>query len=298
MTQYEGGYSGTRMSNRAVAAYDRGRLPLSKITAGALRDNGIPLKLGEFKALVADYEIIGDEWHHTGSYFAETEFFDLAAIAESYEESPELLVRHRAEAARLVAEAKAKKNAATAHEDCTVEWLEWYGTRKHPWCEEHSASGCRVEVKGQTAQVYNAEGRHFLTKRTYTNGFHFESAAMRKDRLRQEKERDKQIAAARRAERAWWRDLERRFKAVATGRKVEATAYFAWRDDHDRDSTAVTWKPVSHKDVIGRLRESGRQYAERTVERLEAGEREVVRVGLHIGIRWRGAAAVQTGVAA
>lgn len=68
---------------------------------------------------------------------------------------------------------------------------------------------------------------------------------------------------------------------------MERCDYFSWRDVAERDNTAVQWTPISHTDAITALRASGLDFGARTVERLESGERDVVRIGLHTGIRYR-----------
>ncbi len=84
-------------------------------------------------------------------------------------------------------------------------------------------------------------------------------------------------------------EVRRRWSALASAHPagVEATDYFDWRDAADRDSNQVDWERIAKSKVLAALVKSGAGYAERSLDRLEAGDREVVRVGLHLGIRWR-----------
>lgn len=155
------GYFGYSMSNNAVAAYDDGLVPASKIT-------GVPA------ALVREF-CRRAEWHHTSSHFNRTDFYrpsEVRAVfglevSEDYDAVPSAV-------AALAAWKAAKKIGKTAnnHENCRVEWLEWSGSRKHPKCTKRTADGCRVEVKGVTATITLPDGS-LLVKRLETRGFSF-----------------------------------------------------------------------------------------------------------------------------
>jgi len=87
MIHYEGGYDWFEgMSNRAVRAYQSGKLPVSKITAAALKSAGW---LGTKKAaieLIKSGEWKPCEWHHTSKYFNITYFYDLSDLIDIQEE--------------------------------------------------------------------------------------------------------------------------------------------------------------------------------------------------------------------
>ena len=151
------------MSNNAVAAYDNGLLPASKI-------KGIPA------ALIEQFCRF-EEWHHSSKNYNCVKFYDSAyvralfglAASEDHEPNPHAI-------AALEAWKEQKKGAPTIHTNCTVEWIEWSGSLKRPKAEECSACGCTVSVKGQTATITLANGNSFV-KRLSTRGFKFTTGA-------------------------------------------------------------------------------------------------------------------------
>lgn len=268
------GYDGLSMSNNARSAYDDGAVPLSGINAAWVREHDIGCTVTVLKDLIAASVVQTSEWHHTSRHYNETEFYRPKAVREAVAAlTPEAIAKARAEVKA------AKSPDVEVHRNCTVEWLEWDGSRSRPTCEEYRAEGATVTVKGQTATVRLVSG-HTFTKRLFTRGFSFESAKARREREVQRKRAQREYAA-------YWKPIDAAFKAAAGGAKFEKCSYFDWRDTHDRDSSAVTWSPVAHGEILTLMRESGGAYAERTVERLAAGDREVVRVGLRVGIRRR-----------
>ena len=84
------------------------------------------------------------EWHHTSKHFNPTDYFDVAEIREHLEmpEGVEQLARIKSE---IAARAAAPE---IIHSNCTVHWLEWSGTRRHPYAAECTATGCRVVDRG------------------------------------------------------------------------------------------------------------------------------------------------------
>lgn len=271
------GYDGYSMSNNARAAYDDGAVPLSGITAEWVKCHNIGCTVTELKALIGNYQVTSSEYHHTGKHFNRTDFYRPEDVREQVAQ----LSREDIDVAKAAVKAQTTKDSeVTVHKNCHVEWLEWFGTRAHPKAERETAEGATVSVKGQTATITFADGKS-MTKRLSTNGFSFETAKARKERQVLERQRERE-------EKARWNDLNKRFKAAAQGAKFESTPYFAWRDDANRDSTAVAWAPITHDRILAELKSSGAFYAERAVARLEEGEREVIRLGLHIGIRKRG----------
>lgn len=265
------GYDGFSMSNNARDAYSEGAVPLSKITAWWVKLHKIPCTVTQLKALIALDEVGTGEWHHTGMHFNETGFYRPDEVREQVE----ALSRETIDAA--VETVRKKKDEGEVHLDCHVEWLEWFGRGVRP--DEHTASGATVRVKGQTAYVEFADGST-MTKRLSATGFYFESAVDRKARLDYRKRLEAQQKKAQ-------QERTRRVKAVLKNKKFEQCDYFSWRDDHDRDSSAVTWTPITPAWLITSIEASGSSYGDRTIERLESGDREVVRVGLRVGIRLR-----------
>jgi hypothetical protein len=148
------------MSNNAIAAYDAGLAPASKI-------QGVPA------ALVRQFRSRA-EWHHTSKAFNRTDFYDPAEVRATFG----LIAHddHQANPEAVAALAKSKAGAPPkTHSNCRVEWIEWSGSLKRSKATEHAAQGCTVIVKGQTATI-TLPGGATLTKRLTTNGFRFQSA--------------------------------------------------------------------------------------------------------------------------
>ena len=148
------------MSNNAIAAYNNGLLPASKI-------KGIPA------ALINQY-CRYEEWHHSSKAFNKVKFYDEALVratfglAEYEDHEPD------ADAiAALAAHKACKKDAPAVWINCTVEWIEWSGSLRRPKATEMKAEGCTVSVKSQTATITLANGNSFI-KRLSTNGFKFQ----------------------------------------------------------------------------------------------------------------------------
>lgn len=160
MAGYADDYS---MSNNAVAAYDSGLVPASKI-------KGVPAHL--IRQFVEPAE-----WHHTSSRYNSTNFFNTIEVqaafglepSDDYEVNPEAVTA-------LAAWKFGQKSDGIIHENCKVEWLEWAGTRNHPKATRQTADGCTVSVKGQTATITLPDGKSFV-KRLKTNGFSFRVVA-------------------------------------------------------------------------------------------------------------------------
>lgn len=155
------GYNGFSMSNNAVAAYDEGKAPASKIP-------GVPADL--IKKFCAR-----DEWHHTSNRYNCTDFYDVSYVRAKFglEKSDEYAPNPEAVAA-LAAHKKMPKPTEKIYENCRVRWLDWGGSRKHPTCTERDESGCRVAVKGKTATITLPNGC-IVVKRLETKGFSFKA---------------------------------------------------------------------------------------------------------------------------
>ena len=107
----------------------------------------------------------GGEWHHSSMYANEVKYYDLELVEE-------WLTTEDGKAAMVEAKAIHSNKDIAIHENQEVHWLDWYGTRKHPKCNEREAAPCRVEVKKQTATVTFPSGRK-MVKRLTTEGFNF-----------------------------------------------------------------------------------------------------------------------------
>ena len=157
------GYNNFSMSNNAVAAYDRGLCPASKI-------KGVPAHL------VGMY-CTASEWHHSSKQYNKVDFFDPAKVRAIFglEVDPDGNWDADPAAVEALASHKAAgKPVGVLHTHCEVFWLEWGGTVKHPKATERAATGCAVLVKGQTATVTLPDGST-LVKRVATRGFSFTS---------------------------------------------------------------------------------------------------------------------------
>ena len=138
MTNEKGGYRGHSMSNRAVKAYDRGEMPISKWTKKVLLeeleevayDNDIKLedvglnrlKLKELQAAFLE----NSSRHHTGALYSATNFYSIAEDAAS---------RMNKEYVERIISARPKKSAKTE--------------------EEKAAEDKKKELRSQAAAVYD-----------------------------------------------------------------------------------------------------------------------------------------------
>lgn len=151
------------MSNSAVAAYDFGLRPASKI-------GGVP-------AVLVRQFVQKTEWHHCSSKYNRVDFYDPAEVRAVFglEVSPD----HKPDphAVEALAAFASKNKVVTVHEDCEVEWLEWLGSKTRPQCVERKESGAKIELKGQTATVTFANG-HSMRKRLMTRGFRWHTNQM------------------------------------------------------------------------------------------------------------------------
>lgn len=153
------GYNGFSMSNNAVAAYNNGLVPASKIP-------GVPA------ALVKEH-CRPTEWHHSSKNYNRVDFYDPAEVRAIF--GLEVHEDHEADpraVAALAAHKTGVKKAPDVLTNCRVEWIEWTGSLKRPTATEMVAEGCKVSVKGQTATITLPTGET-LTKRLTTNGFSF-----------------------------------------------------------------------------------------------------------------------------
>lgn len=156
------GYNGYSMSNNAVAAYEAGLLPASKIKQ-------VPANLIE---QFVRYE----EWHHSSKAYNRVKFYNRATVLavfglqEAVDGDGDPIHANPAAVAALAAWKASRKSGSVTHENCTVEWIEWTGSLKRPTATERKETGCTVTVKGQTAKVVLPNGK-VITKQLSTRGF-------------------------------------------------------------------------------------------------------------------------------
>lgn len=259
------------MSYRAAAARSAGRVPLSGINRAALDAaglSGLPVAFVRWAAAALG----ADEWHHTSKRFNKTDFYDLEEVAaELLASGDERLLPPLSEMMARWRQERAAGRTETVHRGATVRWLEW-PARRGARPVEREESGCVVVVRGASATITLPGGQQFV-KRLDTAGFSF--------RTREQLAAD---TAARAQARRDWADLRRRWESAARGGGFESTDWWDW-DSAGRDSSAVIWRRISKADAWAAIKASGLHYGQRTVERIEAGERDMVRVGLHLAIR-------------
>ena len=169
------GYNGFSMSNNAVSAYNMDEMPLSKWTKtaiieaieaatseGELNLNCTLTNLKKAPAKVLKKLCLyRSSWHHTSSYYNETNFYSLdvdyleGLTDESLNECIE----------KSIAEGKANKKEEPTEEKWRCAFLEWGGTRKHPKAWEVVEDGI---IKGNWFILSDGS-----KKKTTANGFRF-----------------------------------------------------------------------------------------------------------------------------
>lgn len=101
------GYKGQAMSERAIDAYREGKKPLSKFNSqdlnyfnSKLAEIGVEERVKTVKELKELMQKYNDgEWHHTGKYFNQTNFYDTDYILENYDndEISKAILKNRGE---------------------------------------------------------------------------------------------------------------------------------------------------------------------------------------------------------
>jgi hypothetical protein len=164
------GYCGYSMSNNAVAAYEGGKMPASKL-AKALK-----VSTTAVRAILSP-----SEWHHTSSKFNETDFYDgrlLISLARNcmpdfydYDDDEDLFDAAESFIALKEFFAKEKLEAKEQKLYGRIEWLEWSGSWKHPKADEYEFTG-EVTLRGQFYYFTVPSGRQ-VKKKIGSNGTHF-----------------------------------------------------------------------------------------------------------------------------
>ena len=143
MFNYNSGYKGYSMSNRAAAAYEDGERPYSKWTKAELlieckkllEDLEVDYTIEDLKKLslkaLRNSVLVSSSWHHTSKYFNSTDFYK---VSEGQLE----FILDKATIERLCEEKKEKKEEPKEIK-ARCKFLVWSGTRNHPKateCEE------------------------------------------------------------------------------------------------------------------------------------------------------------------
>ncbi|MDE2098383.1 MAG: hypothetical protein KGL39_14105 [Patescibacteria group bacterium] len=165
------GYDGFSKSNNAVAAEAAGKMTASRLAK----------VLGCSTAAIKEV-LSRSEWHHTSSWYNCTDYYDepiLISIAREEDVSnldPEAVAEAQENLAAIRRFDWDRKGDQQQFNGCSVEWLEWSGSRNRPVCTNRSANGCVVKIKGQTATITLPTGE-VVTKRLATRGLHIETPA-------------------------------------------------------------------------------------------------------------------------
>ena len=123
MTGYD---YGAGMSRNAVAAYRRGVVPLSRITAADLKAAGWlgTVKLARHLAKAGTWRAA--EWHHSGgTWFNKVDFYDPADLVDAWDD----MTAVDQDAAKAAASAKAVPEKG---QRVAGSYTIWGGSRRHP----------------------------------------------------------------------------------------------------------------------------------------------------------------------
>ena len=158
------GYIGYSKSFNAANAESENKFPAS------IADKKLGVPSGAVKAILPK-----SEWHHTGSYYNKTDYYDIDLLlaiknndetALSYYDSDDI-----EEAKELYEKLKNYKKPKTTSNTyiADVEWLTWSGTRNHPKATEHKVTDVEVEEKG-SFYYFNDEYGNPVKKKIGSNG--------------------------------------------------------------------------------------------------------------------------------
>lgn len=146
-------YIGKRMSERAFNAYQEGAKPLSKWAKKDVIDlvKEVRPELVEKLSKVRKEELakvclIQTSWHHTGSFYNKTDFyeFDENAVEEITDSEIEKLL-----------ESKPAAKKVSDLEDVYFEWIEWEGTKRYPKKVQKSGYGVKKGNWIYTLDIYD-----------------------------------------------------------------------------------------------------------------------------------------------
>lgn len=137
------GYVGQSKSVRAYEAEDNDRYTATEC------DKLLGVSSGATKAC-----LVPSEWHHTGSYYKETDYYDIRLLLAIKNNDEEVISEYDEDEIKKAKESleelkswrKPKLTSKTYKAD--VEWLTWSGTRKHPKATNHSVKNADVEERG------------------------------------------------------------------------------------------------------------------------------------------------------
>ena len=160
-------YIGNKMSVRAAVAYESGEKPLSKWSKSEIIETVLNVRndfqeseLKKYNKEVLKVFLSCSSWHHTGSYFNQTNFYSLDLDFIELEKSDIIQVL---EERKKDLEKKKENKKIVKLQKCLFSYIEWSGTRKHPTAIKKESYGI---IKNQW--IYYAGGKKSL------NGKHIE----------------------------------------------------------------------------------------------------------------------------
>jgi hypothetical protein len=123
------GYHGRSMSNNAVAAYAKGKKPVSRITKDDILKHGIDENITFFRWFVKNH-CRSCEWHHSSPKYNVTSFYDIKSCCVAFK---------RADIDKLKSEYKSElklKQEVEYDDNPCYAWVEYsistyYGRRKY-----------------------------------------------------------------------------------------------------------------------------------------------------------------------
>ena len=77
------------MSRNAVTAYEENLKPLSKVTAGDLKNAGIKISLALARWMAKNGHWRPCEWHHSSKFYNEVDFYDTGDLHNILQSIPE-----------------------------------------------------------------------------------------------------------------------------------------------------------------------------------------------------------------
>lgn len=146
------GYHNFSKSNNAIDAEQSGRFPASIIS----KKTGLPTKF--IKECLTS-----SEWHHSSKHFNVVDYYCLETIQEELE-TEEFQTN-------LDNWKKSQNKQPTIYDNCSVTYLEWSGTRKHPRATTITEFDCRVVDKGGDFVLITTKQGRIFRKGKKTNGF-------------------------------------------------------------------------------------------------------------------------------
>ena len=158
------GYIGSSKSVKASQAESLDRYPAS--VAAKL----LGVSAASIKAVLSP-----SEWHHTGSYYNRTDYYDIELllavknndedIMSAYDDEEIQEARNQLEELKSYKAPELKSNTYKAN----VRWLTWSGTRNHPKATEHIANNVDVTERGSFYYFKDKDGND-VKKKIGSNG--------------------------------------------------------------------------------------------------------------------------------